>query len=193
MLTAEMIQTLKRSNISKNGELTKQRVKELLDEATREQKSEIDALAGLNRVSVNRVYTTGSISAKIAVAVAMTLNIDPFYLTGEVSERGECREQGLLTFLKVKGYNDLSRKAARLLKKQSNAVPDKINAAEPVLPEQSDAEIIDGAEQYEPGYFNTTEDDAVQQLKTLFLHTKYSVKAKEALYEILRLLSYDRD
>jgi len=92
MLTAEIIQTLNRRNVSVDGELTKQRTKEVLKGAKRAAKNDIDALAGLQRVSINRVYTTGNISAKIAIAIAQTLNIDPFYLTGEADEQGECTE-----------------------------------------------------------------------------------------------------
>ena len=68
MLTAETIKTLKQTNVSADGDLTKQRVKELLQAASKDQKAEIDDLAGLKRTSINRVYATGNISAKIALA-----------------------------------------------------------------------------------------------------------------------------
>ena len=70
MLSAKVIQSMKQNNISGDIEATKERVKAVLKEASRQQMKEIDKLAGLKRVSIYRVYNTGSISAKVAVAIA---------------------------------------------------------------------------------------------------------------------------
>jgi len=113
MLTAELIQEMKRNNVSNNTELTKERVKDAYKSAAREQKNEMAALAGVKKTTFERVYATGSISAKIAVAIAKTLNINPLYLTGDTDERGEGTEKDLLAFMNAKGYKDLAKKAKK--------------------------------------------------------------------------------
>lgn len=125
MLTAETIQSMGRKNVSANADLTMQRTKEVLKAAKRKQQSEIDALTGLKRVSVNRVYATGTITAKVAVAIGQVLNVNPFYLTGEVEERGAYTNDVLVSFLTTKGHPKLAK---AVVKKQKDAG----TAAEPV-------------------------------------------------------------
>jgi len=134
MLTAENIKKMKQNNVSVNSDLTKQRTKDVLKTATRQQKNDIDALAGLKRVSINRVYNTGSISAKIAVAIAQTLNIDPAYLTGETTERGECNDLVLDSFLIEKGYSELTKLSAA--SKRPRKTREKKTSEQPAPAEQ---------------------------------------------------------
>jgi len=107
MLTAENIQSLKQTNISIDGEKTKERTEALWKAAKSAQKQEIRELAGVVAASVYRVYNTGSISAKLAIAFAQALNISPFYLTGEADEPGEFAEADLLRLLEQQGYTKL--------------------------------------------------------------------------------------
>ena len=104
MLSAEVIQTMGRKDVSANADLTMERTKEVLKAAKRKQKDEIDALTGLKRVSINRVYATGVITAKVAVAIGQVLNLNPLYLTGDVDEQGVCTDDILISFLTTKGY-----------------------------------------------------------------------------------------
>jgi Flp pilus assembly protein TadB len=106
MLTAEAIQSMGRKNCSANTDLTMQRTKDVFKSAKRTQKNDIDALTGLKRVSIARVYATGIITAKVAVAIGQVLDINPFYLTGEAEERGSYAES-LPSFLKAKGHSRL--------------------------------------------------------------------------------------
>ena len=206
MLTAETIKTLKQTNVSVDGDLTKQRVKDLLQSASKEQKSAIEDLAGLKRSSINRVYATGNISAKIALAVAQSLNVSPFYLTGEVEETGECDQEALKSFLSTKGYGDLQkqvknprRKAAKptMAKEATDVQPEEkageqsppepaeeappIKAVLPAVetPPQSDVAVSAAL---------VSEEETVQMIHTLFIRAKYSESAKETLTQIISKL-----
>ncbi len=105
MVGAELIQSLKRTNISVDGEKTKERVARLWKEAPSEIKKHIVEDADVKRVTVYRINNTGIISARLAVALAQRLNIDPYYLTGEKDEAGECCDDVLDRFLREKGYS----------------------------------------------------------------------------------------
>ncbi len=102
MLTVEEIKTMKQTNVSKDGVLTKQRVKEVWSAAVKSQKKEIEALTGLKRTSIQRVYATGSISVKIAAAFAQILDVNPYYLTGEAGEATGCDDLYLVVHFKVR-------------------------------------------------------------------------------------------
>jgi hypothetical protein len=107
MLTSENIQSLKQTNISTDGAKTKERTEALWKAAKPAQKQDIRELAGVVAASVYRVYNTGSISAKLAIAFAQVLNISPFYLAGEADEPGAFAEADLLRLLEQHGYKKL--------------------------------------------------------------------------------------
>ena len=116
MITEALIGQLKQVDVSKDTEKTKLRAGEVWKAASTDEQNTILALTGLKRSSAQRVYKTGSISAKVVVAFAQTLNIDPFYLTGEANKRGVCSDELLRSFLSNHGYE-------KLLPEQAEAKP----------------------------------------------------------------------
>jgi len=207
MLTAESIQTLSRRNVSVDGELTKQRAKEALKSATRKQKNEIDALAGLQRVSINRVYATGNISAKIVVAIAQILNIDPFYLTGEADEQSACSDDLLNSFLTAKGYADLVVSDEKPVRKQRGRPAKQAAAAEPsvipdeeapasIEPELPEEQVVEPDPASDHSEFMSTDtisaEEATLLFRALFAQAKYSAQAKDTLKVVLTLLVFSR-
>jgi len=107
MLDASLIQQLKRTNISKDAEKTKQRFGDFWKAASVADKETIESLTGVVRPSLQRIYKEGSISAKVVAAASQVLNVDPYYLTGETDEPGESSESILIEYLKNSGYQDL--------------------------------------------------------------------------------------
>ena len=107
LLTSSQIQSLKQSNISADIDKTKERVEALWKTAKSAQKQEIRTLVDIVPATVYRIYKTGSISAKLAIAFAQTLNVNPFYLTGEADESGEFAEADLLRLLEQQNYKKL--------------------------------------------------------------------------------------
>ena len=83
-----LVSKLKQSNISKDGDKTKARVKPLWRAANKDQREAILSTADVKDVSVRRAYVTGSISAKLVAAISRTLNVNPYFLTGQADEAG---------------------------------------------------------------------------------------------------------
>jgi len=110
----ELVSKLKQSNISKDGDKTKARVKPLWRAANKDQRETLLSIADVKDVSVRRAYVTGSISAKLVAAISQTLNVNPYYLTGQVDEAGEYSEALLVELLKDNKYDKLLTEAGLL-------------------------------------------------------------------------------
>lgn len=116
-ITKNQIETLKKNfNVSKDAEKTKDRVQSDFKVATKKERDAVIDLSGQSINSIYRIYTTGSINARILLALAQTLNAQPQYYTGEVDERLPISIEQIKEFLKSQGYDALSKeigKAAR--------------------------------------------------------------------------------
>jgi len=107
MLDTAQLQQLKRTNISQAPEKTKQRVTELWQGLRIKQKQAIRGLADITAQPIYRTQDTGTISARLAIAFAQSLNVNPFYLTGEVDEPGEYTDAAIRALLLKYGYRAL--------------------------------------------------------------------------------------
>ena len=150
MYNADFIQHLKRSNISVDGEKTKERVEKLWKSATSELKTQIEQDADCSRASIYRIYSTGSISAKMAIPFAQKLNVDPYYLTGETDENNGYKEETIDRFLRDKGYSKLLNGSAIAEKPKKRAYKNKA-----VLENQPE-EALNAASDEEAAKDNTT-------------------------------------
>jgi hypothetical protein len=160
MLTAEQIQgaKLKRTNVSVDPAKTKQRAEELLRHAKIATKQAIRELADISPQVFHGIYSKGSISIRMVIAVSQTLNVSPFFITGEADERGEFSVEALRDLLLKHKYRDLAaslglpEKRKRRAKLEETAAEDaQVDAAtaaplpaEPQLPPASD--VIDEAD-----------------------------------------------
>ena len=183
MLSAAKIKELKQTNVSMNADLTKQRVKDILKTASQEQRTEIETLSGLKRTSIDRVYAKGAISAKIAIAIAQTLNVNPSYLTGEVEERGECTEKTLKAFLKTKNTAN-SKKSTATPTGRTHKKPTQPKGTAPKTPADNKPARGDVSRSSD-----MNEDEAMVLLKSLFIQAKYSPGSKDKLNQVKALLS----
>lgn len=113
MPDSAVIKQLKQTNISADAAKTKERVSALWKSASSADKKEVTKLADIATSTVYRVTSTGSLSAKIAYALAQVLRENPFYLTAETDERGDFSEDVLSDFLTAHGYSAVAREAKR--------------------------------------------------------------------------------
>jgi len=104
MLDNTIIKQLKQTNVSADSEKTAQRVEALWKSAKNVQKKEVCELADSAVSTIYRVYNTGHISAKLAVALAQVLGANPFYLTAESDEQEGSGDAVLREFLTAHGY-----------------------------------------------------------------------------------------
>ena len=135
----ELVSKLKQSNISKDGDKTIARMKPLWKAASKDQREAILSLADVKDVSVRRAYVTGSISAKLVSAISRTLNVNPYYLTGQVDEAGEYSEALLIELLKDLKYDKLLAEAGLLggaekKRRRRKTAPAKVSVEPAVVP-----------------------------------------------------------
>jgi hypothetical protein len=104
MLDRESMSKLKKSNISKDAEKTKERVRAAWKPLKKDIRNEILEYADLKQVTVERAYTNGGVSAKLVAAFSQILRIDPLYLTGQSDDQRQYREPMIIKFLTDLGY-----------------------------------------------------------------------------------------
>ena len=194
MVNAAFIQQLKQSNISKDGALTSQRTKELWQGASSDAKQTVCELSGSAKATVYRIFKTGGISAKLALAIAQVLGINPRYLTGEAEEPGVYDEADVTNFLSRLGYDKLLveqekavrravREAARLKKEAESAA-----AEAPAESAPAEAACALAAKEV-PSNEIVTNEDILVLVHALEIRAKAgNPEAKELLRQIKLLL-----
>lgn len=200
MLSVEKIQSLKRVNISKNADLTKERVGKIWHEAPRELKTDILALSGVSQASIYRIPREGAISARIALSMAQIVNIDPQYLTGEIDEKGEYTTQNAKSFLLAHGYERLTNK--RTYKKREKKAEPVILNEETTIKQNAENEsektniVVDPVDQeiQQTEQLNDseipdfTDDEWLTIFKSMMLRSRSDVKVRKKLKNIKSLL-----
>lgn len=118
MLDYDLIKKMNSKNISIDVEITRERLKKIWSNITREQIRKIIKIGGFsNSRSFNKTRKTGIISVRMTVALAVALEINPFYLSAEENKKEDYSEEKVIDFIKSKNIKlDLSEKA--LLKKE---------------------------------------------------------------------------
>jgi len=181
MINAALIQQLKQSNISKDSEKTSARVQEVWKAASAAEKRAVCDLSNSAKATIYRIFKTGGVSAKLAIALSQVLKVDPLYLTGETDERGTYNEAAVTSFLSRLGYDKLLIEQDKAVRRaQREAVRQEKETVEPeafsVVKEAPQDEIV------------TSEDLAVL-LKSLEIRAKAGIpQAKELLRQIKVLL-----
>jgi len=175
----ELVSKLKQSNISKHGDKTKARVKPLWKTANKDEREAILSISDVKDVSIRRAYVTGSISAKLVAAISKTLNVNPYYLTGQVDEAGEYSETLLVELLKDHKYDKLLTEAGLLGSPEKNrgrrkaapAIVDAEPAVAPVTavpaPEEPPVAAVTAAPEEPPAVSETVEQADTNSVITI--------------------------
>jgi len=189
MLNTTQLQQLKRTNISKNPEKTKERVAELWQGLKVKQKQAIRELAGITAQPIYRSQETGTISARLTLAFSQSLNVSPLYLIGEVDEPGECTEALIRELLLKYGYRELiasmepiKRKYERRAKPEEDESPAEeaaeANTQEEEAPAASEPQLPSGSEAL-------TVEELQQLVFALYVQAKAGItNSKEKLDQI---------
>jgi len=212
LLTKEQLKLLKKGNVSKDAAKTMERVQQDYRAASTAEKKAVVALMGQHINTLYRVYNTGIVGARIALALAQTLNVTPFYYTGETDERGPADDKAILAFLEAKGYKALlkeldakpaKRKYTRKPKEEAAPAAETTvqeAAAEPLAEtceECGEAEMEDVLEitlafpddpEMNQAVAELTETEAAELLHTLFIRAKGGGDAKLLLDVVKRCL-----
>ena len=98
------------TNISVNNELTAQRIRELMEDASQKQIDDIDATIRFMNTyvnedtSINLICATGNVNIMVTNLIARSFNVNPCYITGDVDEPGEFNDDNLKAIKIKKGY-----------------------------------------------------------------------------------------
>jgi len=206
MLTTPQIKSLKQVNITVDAEKTKARVEQVWKSAKNAVKNDVVALAGCAKNTVYRVFDTGSLSIKLAIAIGQVLNVNPYYLTGEADEPGDFSEALLLQILKQHGYKKLLEEIAppaaeevvkpkrKYTRKAKPVVEDAAPEPEPEpqpepAPEPEPEPVPEVAEEPAPPPVDLPEEDLQALLHTLVILDRAGiVAAKEKLARVKGIL-----
>jgi len=201
MLNTAQLQQLKRTNISKDAEKTKQRAKDLWKGLKLVQRQAIKEFAGVSSQSIYKVYNDGGISIKVALAFAQTLNINPLYLTGEADEPGECSDALIRELLLRYGYQKLvaeielpeakpeKRKYTRREKPEPEETPADVAEEEETSAEET-ADLPDPVPQLPLGSDALTADDLQQLVVALYVQAKAGITSSKDKLDQIKLIIF---
>ena len=197
MLSYEIISKVKQVDIGGNAEKTKQRVREVWSSAEKDQRNAILELANIKKYTVERSYKNGNISAKLASALALVLEIDPYYLAGRTDDPQIFSEELVVAFLKEFGYDELlsnetKKKRSYTKKKKANEQVEENAAsfddedANEIDPYRSALDMADYLSEVIPEdemlrFADMTDDDVIFLLKSLSLKARFNDDKKKVL------------
>ena len=107
MFSETLIHKMKQNNVSADSEKTKEYVSRAWKSASKSMQNDILGMAGVARSTVHRSYRTGRISAKLAMAMAQVLDMDPFYFVGSSDVPGAFDEDRVEQFLQAHRYGEI--------------------------------------------------------------------------------------
>ena len=189
MLNTDQLKQLKRTNISKNPEKTKQRIKELWQGLKIKEKQDLRAMADITPQPIYRAEEIGTISARLVLAFAQSLNVNPFYLTGEVNEPGECGDELIRDLLLQCGYQALVAEIEKPMKRAytRRQLPEDapVDNAVSEAPTEELALPLEPVSQLSPSNDSLTTEELQQLVYALTIQAKADIiSAKEKLNRI---------
>jgi len=128
MITRESLDSTPRKNISKDPELTKERVDRVWKSLSHEQKSKIYRY-GILPSAVTQTRFKGRISIRVAAAISLISGLDPYYLIGEVDT--DCKinsEYDIENFIDDISLRNMTNKSYRALKHSGQLVNTETHA-----------------------------------------------------------------
>jgi len=174
MFTATIIQKMKQNNISVDSEKTKKHLMQTWKAASNQEQETILDLAGIARSTVHRSYRSGGISAKLAIAMGQTLDVDPFYLTGASDAPGTFALESVTLFLQTHKYEPLIPEWKKAERRQhqnaSSVIPEDTNLPNP--------DVLAGI----------TEEDMIILMRSLIIKAKADTHYAQQLLKLKHLL-----
>ena len=214
MITKGMLNTIKRLDVSKDSDLTRERVANVWQAISREQQIEV-AQFDVSKATISRSKSFGNISVRLAAVLALVSGADPYYLTAESDENdGAADENRVRQFIIDHGYEKAlstsdniekgkPARKPRLKKAEAEPEPEPIFFEEVILDEPeveelfkqevmsiqefADIQVGNLTEAEKKVIYDMPEEDFSHLMKTLELQAKYTDKAK-SLMGLIRLI-----
>ena len=108
MLNLAVVKTLNTKNISSNTLETKMRLGDLWSTTTKLQKEKVVEIGGYTDTrSFNKTRSSGLISVRMVIALALALDVDPFYINADSDVKEGCTDKNVEEFMKKYGFGEL--------------------------------------------------------------------------------------
>jgi hypothetical protein len=130
MLDQIKFNEIRQTSVGKDVEKIQSRVKEAWLPLKKPQREEILNLSGLTIHAVMRSYQKGKLSLKLALAMAQSLKINPYFLTGDSDERDVCTDEIINQFLADNGHASLLENSEKQRRKYNRKQPSEQKANE---------------------------------------------------------------
>lgn len=109
MIDLAIVKTLNTKNISSNTNETRRRLDDLWSSTTKMQKEKAVEIGGYTDTrSFNKTRTSGLISARMVIALALALNVDPFYINADLDDKADCTDEKVMEFMRKYGFGHLT-------------------------------------------------------------------------------------
>ncbi|MDR1537026.1 MAG: hypothetical protein LBU32_03350 [Clostridiales bacterium] len=194
MISKEVFSGLKQTNISKDSEKTKVRVKAVWQSLSKDAKQEIFNISGLKKATVERTCRMGNISAILTVALGQVAGVDPQFLIGESDDRNPIDEETIPNFLIDLGYEKLlNEQSARYSDDFSSPYFGNYGESDSKAPTHASILAIAGRQkaslsEEQAAIIDTmSEEELIYLTKALFLRAKFNDDAA-ALTNLLKLI-----
>jgi hypothetical protein len=142
MLSSETIKQLKQGNISKDADKTKERIETVWKAMDKEARKDMLELAGLAKITAERAYRQGKVSARLMAAISQASGTDPYYLSGETDEPENFTDELLEQYLTGLGYK-ISQNKNTKPKRKYNRKPKTEDISEEAAPAVGEADFED--------------------------------------------------
>ena len=206
MYSKELYNKLKQTNVSKDPEKTKERVKAVWAMLDKQQKQEVFNISDLKKATLERTCRLGNISAILATALAEISRIDPYYLAAITDNKQEDVSDALIdSFLIDHNYQNLVNEAQQNMyskpeysqeyhnlhfatDKSSETVqfPDAGSGA--FIPQIASNILGTLSDDDKTSLESMTEDDMIYLLKALNLRARFNENAKSITVLLKKIL-----
>lgn len=108
MLDLSVIKSLNTKNISSDSVETKRRLDELWGNTTKLQKEKAVEIGGYTDTrSFNKTRSSGYISVRMVIALALALDVDPFFINADSDVKVGCTDDKVEEFMRKYGFGEL--------------------------------------------------------------------------------------
>ena len=206
MYSKELYNKLKQTNISKDPEKTKDRVKAVWAALDKQQKQEVFNISDLKKATLERTCRLGNISVILATALAEIARVDPYYLAAITDTKQEDVSDAVIdSFLIDHNYKNVLHETQQNVyykpeyneeyhNAHSNAdkmsetaqFPDASSSA--FIPQIASNILGSLSDDDKTSLESMTEDDMIYLLKALNLRARFNEDAKSITVLLKKIL-----
>ena len=203
MYSKELYNKLKQTNISKDRDKTRERVKAVWTALDKQQKQEVLNISDLKKATLERTCRVGNLSVTLATALAEITRIDPYYLAAITDDmQTNIPDSTIESFLIDHKYKNLIRETRQTIyyrPEHAEQSPDtdmetdtegsagaELNSAS--IPQIASNILSALTDDEKASLESMSEDDMINLLKALNLRARFNEDAKSITVLLKKIL-----